>query len=142
MDSDRDEFLDLLRTGQVTEGSKSQYVTNYNFFLDCIDKFIQDFPSYLPYFPARILANCILLPIEAESQDTALRIFSTLNDRGLPLSDADIFKAQLYQHYGQLNKTDDFIDDWKETRRSDIQNFLTQCWYTYGRSLYAIHVLP
>lgn len=37
--------------------------------------------------PTRILNNCILLPIEAESQDTALRIFSTLNDRGKPLSD-------------------------------------------------------
>ena len=36
--------------------------------------------------------NCILLPIEAESQDTALRIFSTLNDRGKPLSDTDILK--------------------------------------------------
>ena len=45
------------------------------------------------------MQNCILLPIEAESQDTALRIFSTLNDRGKPLSDADIFKAQFYKYY-------------------------------------------
>ena len=43
--------------------------------------------------------NCILLPIEAETQATALRIFSTLNDRGLPLSDSDIFKAQFYKYY-------------------------------------------
>jgi len=64
--------------------------------------------------PARILGNCILLPIEAESQDTALRIFSTLNDRGLPLSDADIFKAQFYKYYAGLDKKDDFIGDWKE----------------------------
>lgn len=49
--------------------------------------------------PARILNNCILLPIEADNQNTALRIFSTLNDRGLPLSDADIFKAQFYKYY-------------------------------------------
>jgi hypothetical protein len=54
------------------------------------------------------------LPIEAESQDTALRIFSTLNDRGLPLSDADIFKAQFYQFYNDKNQKDDFIKRWKK----------------------------
>ena len=62
----------------------------------------------------RILNKCIILPIEAESQDTALRIFSTLNDRGKPLSDADIFKAQFYKYYSKLGKKDDFIAQWKE----------------------------
>ena len=53
--------------------------------------------------------NCILLPIEAESQETALRIFSTLNDRGKPLSDTDIFKAQFYKYYKENDKKDEFI---------------------------------
>ena len=75
---------------------------------------MREFPSYFAYLPARILGNCILLPIEAESQDTALRIFSTLNNRGLPLSDADIFKAQFYKHYSTKNQKDDFIEKWKE----------------------------
>ncbi|HCR70936.1 MAG TPA: hypothetical protein DIW23_05800 [Anaerolineae bacterium] len=113
-DNDKEEFLELLRTGHVKVGSKSQYVNNYKFFQRKIDDFLQGFASYFPYLPARILGNCILLPIEAESQDTALRIFSTLNDRGLPLSDADIFKAQFYKYYSGLNKKDDFICDWKE----------------------------
>lgn len=55
-----------------------------------------------------------MLPIEAESQDTALRIFSTLNDRGKPLSDADIFKAQFYKYYSLKGKKDVFIKKWKE----------------------------
>jgi uncharacterized protein with ParB-like and HNH nuclease domain len=54
------------------------------------------------------------LPIEAESQDTALMIFSTLNDRGLPLSDADIFKAQFYKFYGNKGEKENFITKWKE----------------------------
>jgi uncharacterized protein with ParB-like and HNH nuclease domain len=112
-DNDKDEFLDLLRTGSVKNGSKSQYVNNYQFYQNKIDEFLQGFASYFPYFPARILGNCILLPIEAESQDTALRIFSTLNDRGLPLADADIFKAQFYKYYGDIDKKDDFIAEWK-----------------------------
>ena len=113
-DNDKEEFLELLRTGEVKQNSKSQYVNNYKFFQRKIDEFLQGYASYFPYLPARILGNCILLPIEAESQDTALRIFSTLNDRGLPLSDADIFKAQFYKYYGRLNKKDDFIGQWKE----------------------------
>jgi hypothetical protein len=102
-DNDKEEFIEILRTGMVKQGSKSQYVLN-----------LQTFPSFFPYLPARILASCILLPIEAESQETALRIFSTLNDRGLPLSDADIFKAQFYKYYGTLDKKDEFIVEWKK----------------------------
>jgi len=113
-DNDKVEFIELLRSGVVKQGSKSQYVLNYQFFQKRINDFLHAFPSFFPYLPARILSNCILLPIEAESQDTALRIFSTLNDRGLPLSDADIFKAQFYKYYGTLNKKDEFIVEWKK----------------------------
>ena len=53
------------------------------------------------------------MPIEAESQDTALRIFSTLNDRGKPLSDTDIFKAQFYKFYSDKGRKEEFINRWK-----------------------------
>jgi uncharacterized protein with ParB-like and HNH nuclease domain len=113
-DNDKDEFLDILKTGIVNKDQKSNYAKNYNFFQQKIDIFLSEYPSYFAYLPARILGNCILLPIEAESQDTALRIFSTLNNRGLPLSDADIFKAQFYKHYSTKNQKDEFIEKWKE----------------------------
>ncbi len=113
-DNDKDEFLEILKTGIVNKDQKSNYAKNYRFFQEKIDNFLSEYPSYFAYLPARILGNCILLPIEAESQDTALRIFSTLNDRGLPLSDADIFKAQFYKHYSTKNQKDKFIEQCKE----------------------------
>ncbi|GHU12250.1 hypothetical protein FACS1894161_0060 [Spirochaetia bacterium] len=113
-DNDKEEFLEILKTGVVGKDQKSNYANNFRFFQNKIDKFLSDFPSYFAYLPARILGNCILLPIDAESQETALRIFSTLNDRGLPLSDADIFKAQFYNFYGSQGKKDSFIEQWKE----------------------------
>lgn len=113
-DKDKDEFMDILRTGDITQGQKSRYAENYRFFQDSIQAFLDRFPSYFAYLPTRIMNNCILLPIEAESQDTALRIFSTLNDRGKPLSDADIFKAQFYKYYSAIGKKDEFIKRWKE----------------------------
>ncbi|MCQ2344788.1 MAG: DUF262 domain-containing protein [Paludibacteraceae bacterium] len=112
-DNDKDEFLNILKTGQA-EGKKSNYAANYRFFEKKIYEFLNTFSGYFPYLPTRILNNCILLPIEAESQDTALRIFSTLNDRGKPLSDADIFKAQFYKYYKSKNDKDGFIRKWKD----------------------------
>lgn len=113
-DNDKDEFLNILKSGAVSKEHKSIYARNYSFFQQKIDAFLNEYPSYFAYLPARILGNCILLPIEAESQDTALRIFSTLNNRGLPLSDADIFKAQFYKCYSTKNQKDEFIENWKD----------------------------
>lgn len=113
-DDDKEEFLSILKTGNSENKMNSRYAKNYHFFQKNIDLFIDNYASYLPYFPARILNNCILLPIEADSQDTALRIFSTLNDRGMPLADADIFKAQFYKYYEKKGAKSEFIDDWKE----------------------------
>jgi len=113
-DDDKEEFLTILKTGLIDVTQKSRYARTYRFFQDKINEFLQEYPAYFAYLPTRILNNCILLPIEAESQDTALRIFSTLNDRGKPLSDTDIFKAQFYKHYSSLGEKDQFIRRWKD----------------------------
>lgn len=113
-DDEKEQFLRILRTGIADDNDKSNYATNYRFFRGKIAEFLNTFPGYFSYLPIRILNNCILLPIEAESQDTALRIFSTLNDRGKPLSDADIFKAQFYKFYAKQNRKDEFIAKWKD----------------------------
>lgn len=112
-DNDKEEFLSILKDGE-NAGMKSKYANNFQYFKERIDDFLNRYPTYFAYFPAIILNNCVLLPIEAESQDTALRIFSTLNDRGKPLSDADIFKAQLYKYYSSMGKKDEFISTWKD----------------------------
>lgn len=121
-DNDKDEFLEILKSGEVKENYKSIYAKNFRFFQGKIDTYKDDYPEFFSKLPKRIIENCILLPIEAESQDTALRIFSTLNDRGKPLSDADIFKAQFYKYYSSLGRKDYFIKQWKllEERCDDM----------------------
>lgn len=112
-DDEKEEFVYILKNGKVTIEMKSKYADTFRFFEDKINDFLNEYPSYFAFLPNRVLKNCILLPIEAESQDTALRIFSTLNDRGKPLSDTDIFKAQLYKHYSSKSKKDEFVERWK-----------------------------
>ena len=113
-DNDKDEFLAILHTGKIQPGMKSVYAKNYHIFEQKIDAFLNEYPGYFSLFPRRILNNCILLPIEADTQETALRIFATLNDRGKPLSDSDIFKAQLYKYYSLKGEKDHFIERWKQ----------------------------
>lgn len=113
-DDDKEEFLFILRHGDAQKSFKSRYAQVFRFFQEKIDEFIGKYPAYCAYLPARIMYNCILLPIEAETQDTALRIFSTLNDRGLPLSDSDIFKAQFYKIFTAKGEKDAFIAKWKD----------------------------
>ena len=112
-DSDKGEFLEILRTGSVDAAWKSAYARNFKYFQKKIEELASGWTSYTGYMATRVINNVILLPIEAESQDTALRIFSTLNDRGLPLSDADIFKSQFYKHYSDQGRKDEFIARWK-----------------------------
>ena len=112
-DNDKNEFKKILLDGDASAELKSQYAINYRFFQAKINGFKATMPDYFSFLPMRILENCILLPIKAESQDTALRIFSTLNDRGMPLSDSDIFKAQLYKAFSDDGLKDEFIADWK-----------------------------
>ena len=125
-DDDKEEFISILKNGEATKNMKSKYADTFRFFEIRIQEFLNVYPSYFAFLPNRVLKNCILLPIEAESQDTALRIFSTLNDRGKPLSDTDIFKAQLYKHYSVKGEKDEFIVRWKELELISQQIFKSQ----------------
>lgn len=57
-----------------------------------------------------LLDQIVLLPIHCGSEDDALTIFETINNRGMSLSDADIFKAKL--HHAAGDKKDEFVKDW------------------------------
>ena len=104
---------EILKSGSAADDAKDNYSTNYNKFLRMYENACKDNPLAIYEFIYSVLNQAILLPITANSQDTALTIFSTLNDRGLPLSDADIFKAKIYGHL-QSDKKSEFIEEWKE----------------------------
>ncbi len=124
-DEDVAEFKKILATGEATEKNPSNYAINYRLFQRWIEEFKNDRPEFFSYLPMRILNNCILLPIEADNQNTALRIFTTLNDRGMPLSDSDIFKAQFYKFFSRDGKQSKelFVKRWKDLEELCNKNF-------------------
>ena len=103
----------ILETGKADEDAKDNYSKNYRHFQELFDKHSTENPLMVYQFIYALLNQAILLPITADTQDTALTIFSTLNDRGLPLSDADIFKAKIYNQLAPDDKKA-FIDRWKD----------------------------
>jgi len=67
-----------------------------------------------------LLDDVSILPIQTQGNDkniareNAIKIFETINDRGLPLSDSDLFKAKLFSNALSWNKTEDFIIKWQD----------------------------
>lgn len=96
---------------------KSKYAENYNFFFEKCEEYARVNPLRWQPLCVAILHSCIVLPIDCEKEDTALTIFNTLNDRGLPLADSDIFKAQMYKNKPPTERQE-FATRWKELRES------------------------
>ncbi|MBQ9619824.1 MAG: DUF262 domain-containing protein [Neisseriaceae bacterium] len=101
--------------------SKSLYEKNYLFFVRKIDGFAKERPNDWLQLCVTLLKHCIVLPIECDKQEDALRIFNTLNNRGIPLSAADIFKGLIYSNKKSDDDKKRFTDDWKELE-SKISN--------------------
>lgn len=112
-DDGNQEFAKILVSGKADPKSNSNYSRNYIQLQHLIDDYATNEPLSFYRFVSNILNRAILLPIMADSQDTALTIFSTLNDRGLALSDADIFKAKIYDRLDPQGKKD-FIEKWQQ----------------------------
>ena len=107
-------FHRILETGIADAGASDRYSENYNFFKNKCDHYASQHPMQWKQLCVTILKKCIILPIECDKQETALTIFSTLNDRGMPLADSDIFKAQIYKHLDTSATRRAFTNLWKE----------------------------
>ncbi len=135
-----DILRNILETGVSQESATDNYSVNYRAFQSLLNQFSEHYPLMIYDFIYALLNQVILLPITTDSQNTALTIFSTLNDRGLPLSDADIFKAKIYNHLENKKEKEDFIANWKklDERAIDAQESIQQLFYYYMFYLRAI----
>lgn len=113
-EKDNDTFHEILETGSIRDSASDNYSANYRFFKKQCDEYAENNPMQWKQLCITILQKCIILPIECDTPETALTIFSTLNDRGLPLADSDIFKAQIYRYLETETQRQEFTNTWKE----------------------------
>jgi len=112
-DSESSKLEDILLSN--FEDENSRYFKNYSFFDGEFKKYTRnrnyDSTKKADLITA-ILSKIVILPIECTNFENALTIFETINNRGMDLSDADIFKSKLYKNAGTQQKK--FVDQWNE----------------------------
>lgn len=120
----------ILESGEADKYAKDNYSKNYNKFKELYIQKSQSSPNQIYHFVLALLNYSILLPITADDQETALTIFNTLNNRGLPLSDADIFKSYIYKKLDDTGKKA-FINKWKklETDAEKVNESIQSLFY-------------
>lgn len=137
-----EEVLVLENLNAITISRKdNQFKKNIIFFYNKILEFTNENSENIQKFTDFFMNDVFLLPIQTEdssperAREKALKIFETINNRGLSLSDSDIFKAKLYSMALNEKKHDDFIKKWKELDEecqnikytiNDIFRFYTQ----------------
>ena len=123
---------DILETGIADHKANDNYSKNYILFQRLFDKLSELSPTLMLEFIYYTLNRAVVFPIKTDSQDDALSVFSTLNDRGLPLSEADIFKAKMYNRIKKEYKKL-FIKQWKNLSERAIyaKENVQQLFYYY-----------
>jgi uncharacterized protein with ParB-like and HNH nuclease domain len=92
---------------------KSHHSLNADYFREATKGFTDEKGNdTLRQFIDHIFNNVYILPIETDDRENALIIFDTINNRGLELSDGDIFKSQLYHAAEKKSKEKEFITRW------------------------------
>ena len=113
IENDKKNLEQIILQGHCDNKNSRLYI-NYDMFKMKISDWKQGKTSdELNKLILTFLDNVVLLPILCETEDDALNIFETINNRGLSLSDADIFKSKLYAGI-ESSKRSEFIDEWNE----------------------------
>lgn len=122
----------ILKNGVTKEEANDRYSLNYTLFQRLFDGLVYENPGLMFEFVRYVLNRTLICPIITESQEGALNIFSTLNTRGMPLSESDIFKAKIYNFLDDSQKNR-FIERWKElTEKAEYVNEdIQQIFYYY-----------
>lgn len=134
IDNDGNAILkSILESGKADKKATDNYSKNYLLFQKLYDEHCIESPNAIYDFIYALLKQAILLPIDADSQDTALTIFTTLNNRGLQLTDADIFKAKIYNNLKTGEEKDAFIERWKKLERgaAEANESIQRLFYYY-----------
>jgi len=122
MDDDRTLLEDILSHGEKdTQKKKPKILDNYTILGEEISKWWgnkKGNTEVLENLISVLLHKTVLLPICCDSEDDVLTLFEVINNRGKPLSDADIFKATLYRNTEESRQRE-FKEEWNALEEHD-----------------------
>ena len=113
LEDDRHHLSDIIFNNGANTPPESKLLRNYAFLDQKVSEWwlsVSQSTTRLDTLILTLLDKVVLLPIHCGSEDDALTIFETINNRGMSLSDSDIFKAKL--HHASGEQKDDFVQQW------------------------------
>ncbi|WP_068542510.1 DUF262 domain-containing protein [Thermodesulfatator autotrophicus] len=120
---DSDKFLrGFVLENKIVQSNKDISVRNMRDAVQTIDKFFSDKEDKIEGFIDFIFNNVVFIYVATEDFDDAFRLFTILNTRGIPLTNADILKAI---NIGEIEKSESKEMAEKYAKKwEDIQNEL------------------
>ena len=91
--------------------SQQRMAENAKYLWVELSKFSEEERDVLMRF---LVQRCYLVVVSTANQDSAYRIFSVLNDRGLDLSPTDILKAQIIGKIKDKNAHSEYTKTWED----------------------------
>lgn len=105
-------FEDLFKVNYFATDAQKHFQENCNIFVQKIRENIHDSTEALK-FVSFLMSRCYLVVVATSSEDSAFRIFSVLNNRGLSLLPSDIIKANIIGNVEHA-KEDFYTKKWED----------------------------
>lgn len=106
--------LIALDPAQLDNESQRNIRRNAELLLQKLDGSFQGATERLCEFGAFLVQRCFLVAVSTPSQQSAFRVFSVLNSRGLDLLPTDIIKSDIIGNIKSPDKQDDVTERWEE----------------------------
>lgn len=94
-------------------------------------------PARLKNFVQFLLQRCYLVAVSTPSQQSAFRVFSVMNSRGLDLQPTDIIKADIIGKFSSETERDEYSERWEdmevELGRSGFNDLFAYVRMIYGK---------
>ena len=106
--------LIALDPAQLDNESQRNIRRNAELLLQKLDVSFKGATERLCEFGAFLVQRCFLVAVSTPSQQSAFRVFSVLNSRGLDLLPTDIIKSDIIGNIKSPDKQDDVTERWEE----------------------------
>ena len=130
-------FDELFQLGQnLLENESQQNIQNNGkLLMDRIDQHFGNDDDSLRKFTSFLATRCYLVAVSTPNEQSAFRVFSVLNSRGLDLQPTDIIKAKII---GKIKESEreGFSERWEELE-SELGRSGFNDLFTYVRMIYA-----
>ena len=122
IEQNKEDLYKIISEDGASLDSKNIFKLNY----ECLKEKIREWKKNndLEKFTRFLLNKDKILPIDCGTEENALKIFQTLNNRGTPLNDADIFKSHIYNNLSTKEEKDNFINFWNNDINSSYDCIL------------------